>query len=96
MNLNLPTNRTTTAFYAQAGISFAVAVVAMGFGVAYLPVGPWVRAFLALGALFLVTSTFTLAKCVRDAQETSGLTTRLDQARMDRILAEHDPFKEAV
>jgi len=96
MNLNLPTNRTTTAFYAQAGISFAVAVVAMGFGVAYLPVGPWVRAFLALGALFLVTSTFTLAKCVRDAQETSGLTTRLDQARMDRILAEHDPFKEPV
>jgi len=96
MNLNLPTNRTTTAFYAQAGISFGVAVVAMGFGVAYLPVGPWVRAFLALGALFLVTSTFTLAKCVRDAQETSGLTTRLDQARMDRILAEHDPFKEPV
>ena len=96
MNLNLPTNRTTTAFYAQAGISFAVAVVAMGFGVAYLPVGPWVRGFLALGALFLVTSTFTLAKCVRDAQETSGLTTRLDQARMDRILAEHDPFKEPV
>jgi hypothetical protein len=33
---------------------------------------------------------------VRDAQETSGLTSRLDQARMDRILAEHDPFREPV
>jgi hypothetical protein len=92
---NLPT-KTTTAFYAQAGISFAVAVVALAFGIAYLPVGPWMRAFLALGSLFLVTSTFTLAKCVRDAQETSGLTSRLDQARLDRLLAEHDPFKEPV
>ena len=94
--MNMPHTKTTTAFYAQAGISFAVAMVAMGFGIAYLPVGPWVRAFLALGALFLVTSTFTLAKCVRDAQESSELASRLDHARMDRILAEHDPFKEPV
>ena len=93
--MNLPT-KTTTAFYAQAGISFAVAVVALAFGIAYLPVNPWMRAFLALGSLFLVTSTFTLAKCVRDAQENSGLTSRLDQARLDKILADHDPFKEPV
>ena len=90
------TLKTTGAFYAKAGISFAVAVCALGFGIAYLPVDPWMRAFLALGSLFLVTSTFTLAKCVRDAQETSGLTSRLDQARLDKILADHDPFKEAV
>lgn len=93
--MNLPT-KTTTAFYAQAGIAFAVAVVALAFGIAYLPVDPWMRAFLALGSLFLVTSTFTLAKCVRDAQENSGLTSRLDQARLDKILADHDPFKEPV
>jgi hypothetical protein len=65
-------------------------------GIWFIPVDPWIRAFLALGSLFLVTSSFTLAKCVRDAQETSGLTSRLDQARLDKILAEHDPFKEAV
>ncbi len=93
--MNLP-SKTTTAFYAQSGIAFAVAVVSLGFGIAYLPVDPWMRAFLALGSLFLVTSTFTLAKCVRDAQENSGLTSRLDQARLDKILAEHDPFKESV
>ena len=62
-------SKTTTAFYAQAGLSFAVAVTAMTLGVCYLPVDAWMRAFLALGSLFLVTSTFTLAKCVRDAQE---------------------------
>jgi hypothetical protein len=94
--MNLPSTKTTTAFYAQAGISFAVAVGAVALGLCYLPVDPWMRSFLALGSLFLVTSTFTLAKCVRDAQESSGLYTRLDQARMDRILAEHDPFREPV
>ena len=87
--MNLPT-KTTTAFYAQAGIAFAVAVVAMAYGIAYLPVDPCMRAFNALGSLFM------LAKCVRDAQENSGLTSRLDQARLDKILADHDPFKEPV
>ena len=94
-HMNLPST-TTTAFYAQAGISFVVAVGAVGLRICYLPVDPWMRSFLALGSLFLVTSTFTLATCVRDAQESIGLSTRLDQARMDRILAEHDPFKEPV
>jgi hypothetical protein len=94
--MNLPNTKTTTAFYAQAGLSFGVAIFAVGLGICYLPVDPWMRAFLALGTLFLVTSTFTLAKCVRDAQESSGLYSRLDQARLDRILAEHDPFKEPV
>ena len=91
-----PKPSTTTVFYAQAGVSFAVATCAVLLGIWFVPVDPWIRAFLGLGSLFLVTSSFTLAKCVRDAQETSGLTSRLDQARLDKILAEHDPFKEAV
>jgi len=32
-------------------------------------------------------------KCVRDAQEDSYVVSRIDQARVDRILSEHDPFK---
>jgi hypothetical protein len=91
--MNTPTvSKTTQAFYVQAGLSFAVAIGAVILGVLYLPVDPWMRAFMALGSLFLVTSTFTLAKCVRDAQESSQIVTRLDQARVDKILAEHDPF----
>ena len=92
--MNTPaTSKTTSAFYIQAGLSFAVAVGAVILGVVYLPVDPWMRAFLALGSLFLVTSSFTLAKCVRDAQESSQIVTRLDQARVDKILADHDPFQ---
>ncbi len=92
--MNSPvTLKTTSAFYIQAGVSFAAALGAVILGICYLPVDGWMRAFLALGSLFLVTSSFTLAKCVRDAQESSAINSRLDQARVERILAEHDPFQ---
>jgi hypothetical protein len=87
------TSKNTNAFFAQAAISFGVALLTMIFAVLYLPVDPWIRAFLGLGVMYLTTSSFTLAKCVRDAQENQSVYARLDQARVDKILAEHDPFR---
>lgn len=89
-------SKNTNAFFMQAGISFAVALLTMIFAVIYLPVDPWIRAFLGLGVMYLTTSSFTLAKCVRDAQENQTVYARLDQARVERILAEHDPFREVA
>lgn len=90
------TPRNTTAFYVQAMISFGLSLTAVSIAIAYLPVGPWIRAFLALGVLYVVTSAFTLAKCVRDQQETSSVVRRVDQARLDKLLTDHDPFKTPV
>ena len=92
MASSTPTKNTNASFL-QAGVSFAVALLTMIFAIFYLPVDPWIRAFLGLGTMFLTTSSFTLAKCVRDAQEDSYVVSRIDQARVDKILAEHDPFK---
>ena len=86
----------TPAFYLQAAISFAVSLGAVVLGIAYLPVDGWVRSFLALGVLYVVTSSFTLAKCVRDQHEISRVVHRVDEARLERFLAEHDPFKTAA
>jgi hypothetical protein len=86
------TSPTTTAFYVQAALSFGLALAAVTGGIAYLPVDGWIRGFLALGMLYLVTSSFTLAKCVRDRQEETSVISRVDQARLDKLLAEHDPF----
>ncbi len=90
---NTTPTKNTNAFFLQAGISFAVALLTMIFAIFYLPVDPWIRAFLGLGTMFLTTSSFTLAKCVRDAQDDNYVVTRLDQARVDKILSDHDPFK---
>jgi len=96
--MDTPTHnpKNTTAFFAQAAISFGLALVTTLVAICYLPGDPWPKAFLALATLFLTTSSFTLAKCVRDAQENQYVVSRLDQARIDRILAEHNPWKEAV
>jgi hypothetical protein len=88
-----PSPKTSTAYQAQAAISFGAAMLFVGTGIAYLPVDRWVRAFLALGFLYLVSSSFTLAKVVRDAQETSSVLSRVDEARLEKLLAEHDPFR---
>jgi hypothetical protein len=83
----------TSAFYAQAVISFGVSVFAVGIAITYLPASSWIRAFLALGMLYVVTSSFTLAKVIRDRQEVSTVLSRVDEAKLERFLAEHDPFK---
>ncbi|GAA1765551.1 MULTISPECIES: YiaA/YiaB family inner membrane protein [Streptomonospora] len=87
---------TTSAFYLQSALSFGVSAVAVGTGIVFLPVDAWMRAFLALGVLYVITSAFTLAKCVRDRQEETTVSGRVDQARLDKLLAEHDPFKTDV
>ncbi|MER6676378.1 YiaA/YiaB family inner membrane protein [Streptomyces sp. NPDC000983] len=59
----------TAAFYGQAVASFAVAIAATAIGIYRLEADPWVRAFLGIAVLYLVTSAFTLAKVIRDRQD---------------------------
>jgi hypothetical protein len=82
--------RTTAAYYGQAAASFSIALTATIIGIGYLHDSRWVRAFLALGLLYVVTSAFTLAKVIRDRQEETILVSRVDQARLDKLLAEQD------
>jgi hypothetical protein len=80
------------AFFVQAGLSFGVALFAVCVGIVSLPVDRWMRGFLAIAVLYVVTSAFTLAKCIRDQQDAVAVTSRVDQARLDKMLAEHDPY----
>lgn len=89
-------SRNTTAFFVQAAIAFGVSLLGMLWAVFFLPLDPWARAFLGMTSLFLVSSCFTLAKVVRDNQENQTVHHRLDQARIDKLLAEHDPFRQVA
>ncbi|MET7580827.1 YiaA/YiaB family inner membrane protein [Streptomyces microflavus] len=82
--------QSTAAFYGQAVASFR----AVALGIFFLDADAWVRGFLAIGVLYLVTSCFTLAKVIRDRQEAGQIVSRVDQARLEKILAEHDPFQK--
>jgi hypothetical protein len=87
-------HQNTAAFYGQAVASFAVALAATAVGIFNLRTDAWVRAFLGIAVLYLVTSAFTLAKVIRDRQEAGQLVSRVDQARLEKLLAEHDPFEK--
>ncbi|KUN37174.1 YiaA/YiaB family inner membrane protein [Streptomyces longwoodensis] len=86
--------QSTAAFHGQAVASFAVAMAATAVGIVRLDADAWVRGFLAIAVLYLVTSAFTLAKVIRDRQEAGQIVSRVDQARLEKLLAEHDPFEK--
>ncbi|MCX5014819.1 YiaA/YiaB family inner membrane protein [Streptomyces sp. NBC_00555] len=92
MNETPVKQQNTGAYYGQAVASFGVAISAVALGIYNLQVDGWVRAFLGIAVLYLTTSAFTLAKVIRDRQEATRIVSRVDQARMEKIMAEYDPF----
>jgi len=56
-------NRSSTpAFFVQAAVSFGVSLLGAIGGIYFLPLDPWPRLYLGMTMLFLVASSFTLAK----------------------------------
>lgn len=82
----------TAAYFVQAAIAFGISFLGALGGIYFLPLDPWQRLFLAMSVLFLVTSSFTLAKVIRDQQEAATVRVRLDEARIEKLIAEHNPF----
>ncbi|HEY9908834.1 MAG TPA: YiaA/YiaB family inner membrane protein [Thermosynechococcaceae cyanobacterium] len=89
-------NRQThsSAWIVQVWLSFLLSISATTIGVAFLPVNDWIKGYLGMGLLFSIGSTISLSKTVRDVHESSKLLSRVDEAKLERILAEHDPFKK--
>ncbi|WP_375486238.1 YiaA/YiaB family inner membrane protein [uncultured Mycobacterium sp.] len=86
------TPKNTTAFFVQAAAAFGLSFLTALGGIFFLPLDPWQRLFLGITVLFLVSSAFTLAKVIRDQQEAATVRVRLDEARVEKLLAEYDPF----
>lgn len=96
MNETPVKQRNSTAYYGQAVASFGIAICAVTLGIYHLQTDGWVRAFLGIAVVYLTTSAFTLAKVIRDRQELTQIVSRVDQARMEKIMADYDPFQPKV
>lgn len=73
----------TPAFKYVVWGAFFVAMVLTGWGLTRMEINDTYRAFLGVSWLYLITSTFTLAKTLRDRFEADLLQARL-QGRMER------------
>ena len=65
-----------------------ISIVATVAGILYMPVDAWVRGYLAMGLLFTVGSTLSLAKTVRDQHEASKLVNRIAEAKAEKMIRE--------
>ncbi|MEB3360200.1 MAG: YiaA/YiaB family inner membrane protein [Synechococcales bacterium] len=83
----------SAAWIFQSWASFIISVSATAFGILYLPVDAWAKGYMGMGLLFTVGSTLSVAKTTRDLHEESRFTARIDEARVERLLAEHHPLK---
>ncbi|HSP03873.1 MAG TPA: YiaA/YiaB family inner membrane protein [Acidimicrobiales bacterium] len=87
-----PSQLHSPAWVAVTKIQFAVSVLALVIGLAYLPVEPWIVAYLVMGTLLLTSSTVALTKTMRDLHEGGRLISRVEEAKLERILSQHDPL----
>ena len=86
----------STGWIVQTYISFAVSLTALGVGIAYLDVDDWVRAFLALSSLYAISSSISLSKTVRDQHEARQVVARVDEAKLEKLLTDRDPYKAST
>ena len=84
----------TSAWIAQTWVSFALSITATTIGILNLPVNVWVKGYLGMGFMFSIGSTVSLSKTIRDLEESKHILARLDEAKLERFLADYDPFKE--
>ncbi len=88
---NTPQPHSSTWIF-QSWAAFIISTTATGIGILYLPVDGWIKGYLGMGCLFTVTSTVSLSKTVRDVHEANKVMSRIDEAKLEKLLAEHDPF----
>ena len=70
-------------------VSFMISIVAMLAGIIIGPMDLTVKGFLAMGTLYLIASTFTLSKTIRDEFEGQKLISKLAEAETQKLLKEY-------
>jgi hypothetical protein len=82
-------HKDSTAWIIQSWASFLISTAASTFIILFLPMDNLIKSQLGISFLFSISSTFALAKTVRDNYEAEQLTARIDAARVEKLLSEH-------
>jgi hypothetical protein len=88
---NAPTVH-SNAWIAQTWISFVVSIGATTMGLLVMPANFWMKGYMGMGLLFSVGSTISLSKTIRDVEESKRIISRVDEAKLEKLLAEHNVF----
>lgn len=87
MDSELKSNSNSWVFFVK--VSFAIALLAATAGVVLAPVDFVIKGYMAISALFLVSTTITLSKTLRDEHEQHRIANRISEARTHQLLKEY-------
>jgi len=73
----------------QTWASFVLSITATSVGILNLPVDTWMKGYMGMGMLFTVGSTITLCKTQRDLHEAKKITSKIEEAKVEKLLSEH-------
>ena len=76
-------------------VSFATALAMMLGGVLFLSTDMSTRLYFIMGTVFLVGSSITLTKTMRDQHESGKLFNRIEEAKAERLLKEYHSDRAA-
>ena len=78
------------AWVFQSWAAFIMSISITTAGIINLPADNWIKGFMGMGLAFSVGSTFTLAKTTRDLYENKKLISRIEEAKVEKLLSQHD------
>ncbi len=61
----------------------------MVFGIVMLPLDLWAKGYLGMGLFFMVSSTISVSKTLRDQHEFDRIINRVEEAKTEKILKEY-------
>lgn len=76
-------------FYVKT--AFIAAVCSTYLGIYFIPASLWVKGYMAMAVLFVIGSSITLSKTLRDQHEADRLINRIAEAKTQKILKEYGP-----
>lgn len=83
---NIQSNSGGWLFYVKS--AFGIAVTATILGIVFAPMDILVKGYLGICALFLISTTITLSKTLRDEHESQRLLSRISEAKTKQLIKE--------
>lgn len=83
-------NSSSSAWEFFVKVAFAIAIGATLLGIYLLPGQLVVKGYFLISSLFLVFSTITMSKTVRDGHESARLHNKITDARTSKIIRDMD------
>ena len=89
----------TISQHSGAWVAFTYANMALSLaltlgGIFFLPIDPWIKGYMLMGVIMLVSSCITVTKTLRDVQEAGRLVNKIEDAKTEQLLMRIDRGKE--